>query len=494
MVGGSFGAFVRAVPLVAVAALASSCIVEPETTPTVQTFQIKVTSVNAADPPSRDAPLPANTGDRPETLSLQITAVDPTGNRFGFDGLVRVSVEPGAVIGVVKSDGTVGGRNIRLKGGKASVDVQVTAVYGDTHIVIEDLGYTPAKAGKTPACANGVNDDAEDVLIDFPADPGCAFANDDSEESGTFAAGTSKPIHFALPTLRQIQGTSSTPYPFEGLEVNADSPQQLVVTRIAKDGLYVTDVTEQDKGYNHLFAFNFSTPAGVRVCDRVTYLSGTMSEFFGFTEMNFPSFRVDPLFEGDKAKCLVPEPVVLDSDDPDFGDSLIADDDRMEGQESGLVRVQGFSVTKNFGPKPAKGNVFGPDQSNCDLNGDGVVDFTSDDEASCGNLCSDDPECSEWTQYIARGNYKIHRGGTMIQVQTDGAPGFNPTANRGAVLRAVTGTLRNFSGGSLNWTIEARCKDDLVCDADGCRDAIKPPNEACVSLRPTDEDNDEGTN
>ena len=71
---------------------------------------------------------------------------------------------------------------------------------------------------------------------------------------------------------------------------------------------------------------------------------------------------------------------------------------------------------------------------------------------------------------------------------------FNPPANKGLAIAAVTGTLRNFSGGSLNWTIEARCTDDLVCDASGCESEIKPPNEACVSLRPTDEDNDEGTN
>ncbi len=483
-----------AASLIACGAVGSSCIVEPETIPGVQSFKVKVTAVNAADLPRAKAPLPANVGDHPETLSIEVTAVDPAGASIDFDGVVRVSIEPGAVVGVLGSDGALDGRSVRLKNGKAKFDIQVTAVYGETHVVVEDLGYRPAKSGKTPACANGENDDPdEDVLIDFPADPGCAFADDDSEEAGSFAAGTSRPVHFALPTLRQIQGTSSTPFPFEGLEANTESPQLLVVTRIARDGFYVTDVAEQGLGHNHLFAFNFSTPAGMRVCDRVTYLAGTMSEFFGFTEMNFPSFRVDPLFEGDEDLCLVPEPVLLDSDDPDMTDRPIDDRDAMEGQESGLVRVTGYSITANFGDKPAIGNVFGPDRTNCDLNGDGVVDFTSAAESSCGNLCSADPDCTEWTQFAARGNYKIHRGPKMIQVQTDGAPGFVPTAHRGELLRAVTGTLRNFSGGSLNWTIEARCTDDLVCDADGCADEIKPPNEACVLLRPTDEDN-EGTN
>ena len=160
----------------------------------------------------------------------------------------------------------------------------------------------------------------------------------------------------------------------------------------------------------------------------------------------------------------------------------------------GLVRVRDYAVAGKFGPKLSTGNRFEADRSNCDLNGDGRVDFESEAEASCSNVCNADPDCAEWTQYVARGSYKVRRGNSMIMVQTDGAPGFNPVANRGAVLASVTGTLRNFSGGSLNWTIEARCPDDLVCDADDCSETIKPSNEACVSLRPTEDDNDEGTN
>ena len=109
-------------------------------------------------------------------------------------------------------------------------------------------------------------------------------------------------------------------------------------------------------------------------------------------------------------------------------------------------------------------------------------------------VCSADPDCSEWTQYASRGSYKVHRESRMIMIQTDGAPGFNPVGNRGATLNAVTGSLRNFSGGDLNWTIEARCPDDLVCGLDGCESEIKAPNVACVKLRETEDDNDEGTN
>jgi hypothetical protein len=31
----------------------------------------------------------------------------------------------------------------------------------------------------------------------------------------------------------------------------------------------------------------------MRVCDKVTYLSGTVVEFFGFTELSFPGFKLE---------------------------------------------------------------------------------------------------------------------------------------------------------------------------------------------------------
>jgi hypothetical protein len=365
----------------------------------------------------------------------------------------------------------------------------VTAVYGPSRLWAEDLGYLPAAEGKVPACSNGKNDDPdEDALIDFPNDPGCAFADDDSETGGTFDAGVSPAVQYELPTLRQIQGVgATTPFPFEAIQAKTNDPQSLVVTRISKDGFYVTDLADQANGYNHLFAFNFSTPAGMQVCDRVTYLSGTLSEFFGFTELNFPSYRVDPLFVGQEDLCKVPEPAILD-------DALIPSDAAMEKLESGLVRVEGFAVPKHFGPNLVVNNVPSEGASNCDLNGDGSVDFAGQDEGSCSKACDSDVDCSEWSSYVARGNYKVHTATAKIQINTDSAPEFNPTLNPGLALTAVSGTLRNFSGGSLNWTIEARCTDDVVCTAPGCASQVLDSKHACVHITRTQGDNEEGTN
>lgn len=469
---------------------ACACSDEPTEITGTSTFNVVITAVNGSSAlPTKDAPLPANRGDTEDVWDFTIQARDAFGSPTGFNGMVRLSVEPGAVNAVVGKGAE--GRNILLVDGKASGAVKVTAVYGPARLEAEDIGYVPAAPGNKPACSDGKDND-HDVYIDFPADPGCAFANDESEEAGSFSAGVSKPVHYALPSVRDIQGDgATTPYPFEGMQLNTGGTHNVVVTRVSSDGFYVTDLSEQDKGYNSVFAFNFSTPPKMRVCDKVVYLAGTVNEFFGFTELSFPSFRLEYAVNADpedKNCYAVPEPTVLDT-------KTITSPDAMEKLESALVRVMGFKVSSKFGSKPVVNNIFKVDQSNCDLNGDGQVDFESEAESSCADNCSADPECTEWTGYSARGNYKIASpNGVMIQIQTGTIPLFDPTAHKGEVIDAVTGTLRNFSGGSLNWTIETRCPDDLACStSSACAPAAVSSKTACFRPRSID-DNDQGTN
>lgn len=475
------------------------CSPDPRALEGLSSFRVAVTAVNGAEPPTEDAPRPANLGDEDDVWTIEASALDPFGNPVDFDGLVRVRIEPGAVTSV-EGEGAVG-RNIQVVGGKGAADLHVTAMFGPTRLWVEDVGYVPAPAGEQPACADGKDND-DDVTFDFPQDPGCAFADDDTEEEGSFAAGVSPPVHYALPRLSDIQGHGpKTPYSFESVQVRTDSPQEVIVTRVSSDGFYATDVADPG-GYNHIFAFNFSTPPGLRVCDRVTYLSGTLSEFFGFTEVSFPSYERTFTLEGE-ADCKVPEPTVLDQ--PTLLNAVA-----MESLESSLVRIEGYHVSKYFGPEPNPKHNWAnnPNATNCDLTGDGQIDFENDAEASCANACSDDPECTEWTGFSARGNFKMSKGSaaSQILVNTGAVAEFDPPSFRGAEIIALTGTMRNFSGGSLNWTIETRCPDDLVCspdvsdacakvDVESTENATTPisSKKACVRLR-TIEDPDEGTN
>jgi hypothetical protein len=475
------------------------------------TFHVEITSVNGNMPPTADMPLPANKGDKTEEWAFHIEARTPTGEPTPFNGYVRLSTKPGTVTEVTGTGAT--GRNILLKDGVADGVAKVTAVYGPTRLWVEDLGYTPAAPNTQPKCSNGKDDDG-DGLIDYPSDPGCAFADDDSEEGGTFAAGVSAPVQYARPKISDVRGDGAvTPYPAEAIEINTGDPQKLIVTRVSSDGFYITDVnaTEMMNGYNSVFAFNFSTPAGMRVCDRLVYLSGTSNDFFGFTELNFPSYKTSFAVlgsdgtvmgqDGGVADCEVPEPAILD--DSVFGSDKNATARALRKVESGLVRIVGFKVAANFGSGLAVNNLFKPGQSSCDFNGDGQIDFTQIApncpagrcEGECASLCDADPDCSEWTAFSARAEFKVSKGTAMIKINTSTVAGFDPVGNSGKTLDFVTGTLREFSGGTLNWTIETRCPDDLVCPAEqGCQTQQPLSSKtACVRLRTVD-DNDQGTN
>ncbi|MCC6524590.1 MAG: hypothetical protein IT373_18180 [Polyangiaceae bacterium] len=490
----------RALALGAVAAGAAAC-TAPAERPSDAGFRVEVTRVNGASPPTAAAPLPANLGKSTELWEFTAEAYDATGALDPtFEGYARVGVEPGSVLRVSGPDGVK--RNVHFVGGVAHGVAEVTTVFGPARLWLDDQGYVPVPPGFQPFCSDGLDNDG-DVLVDFPTDPGCAFPDDDSEETGSGRVGVSLPVAYELPTLADIQGRGSgTPYPSMSVSAKlCDLPDcsdarhdqaqfdalRVVVTRVTSTGFFASD-TAETAGYGHLFAFNFNAPYNMRVCDRLTLVSGTASEFYGMTELSFPSFElVYPKCSTlPCADCMVPDPVVIDT-------AEIGSDVTMEQLESGLVRVEGFAIAQNFGSKVAVNNVFAADQSNCDLNGDGVVDFENDAEGSCGNACSASPDCSEWNGYVAQGNFKARKGGTLILLNVDSAAGFDPLAHKGQVLTSVTGTLRNFSGGSLNWTVEARCNDDLVCSSPGCSSAVKAANEACINIRP-ELDNDEGTN
>lgn len=467
---------------------AIGCSPEPTEISGVSSFEIHIVRVNGEEPPTLDEPLPANIGLFDEAWDFEIVALDPFGKPVDFDGYGRALVEPGAVTGI-SGEGSVG-RNIAFVDGKAAGTALVTAVYGPSRLWVEDVGYVPVPPDAPPRCADGADDD-NDGLVDYPADPGCAFADDDTETPGTFAAGVSAPVHYALPRIADIQGTGTeTPYPFEGIRVNTEG-RRVIVTRVASDGFYATDIDGPEGASNSIFAFNFSTPSGMRVCDQLVYFSGTLSEFFGFTELSFPSYDVTFIKAGE-GECPVPAAAVIDT-------TVANDPVKMESLESALVRLEGYKIAKYLAsghPVNDKGQLTNDFKkgTNCDLNDDGQIDYENQDEASCSNACSDNPDCSEWTSFQARQTYKLAKDGVQILVQTSTVPDFDPLAHLDEVLTALTGTMRNFSGGSLNWTIETRCPDDLVCAFEkGCAEKILPSTQACVRLRTTD-DPDESTN
>ncbi len=525
----------------------SACVVEGKLDKGTYRVEVALTMADGSPLPGEDdalcldlrgaAPDPACRA--PRAFKMDLVARDASGEvDTSFNGAVRVTVRPGTVIRVTGD--AASGRNVKLTDGVASGQiVEVSGTFGPTRITVEDIGFVPQPATDAdPACANGVDDD-RDGLIDFPADPGCAYANDDSETTGTGIVGVSPTIWFAYPNISDVQGWG-TATPFSGesvvVETRPERGANLIVTRLSSTGMFVSDLQKDAAGawapkpYGGLYVFNFAVPPGVRVCDRVTYLSGTMSEFFGYTELSFPSFSVHPWQTEVDGPCQVPEPRIIGNGD--------VKDAVLEPLEAGLVRVSGAHVGGKLGSKfpvetrwqPVDPNdpkdqnpcgrvantstdvkyAFSADATNCDFDGSGSIDFSKDlAEATCSCWCYQDPECTQYDTFRGRGTFRMVLGPTpndTIQVNAGAVTGFSPVKLRGQTLPHIQGTLANFSGGNLNWTIEVRCGDDIVeCPPEdaaclacvpgaSCQASLpKPPNTqtACVKLRTsTDDDSD----
>ncbi|MEO6575671.1 MAG: hypothetical protein ABIP89_17605, partial [Polyangiaceae bacterium] len=495
-------------------------------------------TIKTGDRGKADARLPLSL-ETPAHFTLTIEARTPQGTPDpSFNGYVRVSVKPGQVLPISTAGGN--GRNVLLTNGRA-----------------DDVGYQPADPTRMPApqCSDG-QDNNGNGTVDFPADPGCAFANDDSEEIGTYAGGTTETLYFTSPRLEDVRGFkgggSSTPFPHEQLLLdtgyrakNNNFDFSVVVTRIASDGFYVADIeddrvdrkvpqflTDGRHGYSSVFAFNFSAPPKLRVCDRLTTLTGTASDFFGFTELGFPTWSVEE-YDPAKRDCLVPEPYEFDvaglSSTPirlRYESALVRviagthkildvvpptatnrDGDPVPDATDACPDVAGVAgsvpakngcppeytlhVAKHFGLDFPIAPAYAPtdNASNCDLDRNGKIDFTAGGpESTCSNACAADVECSEYSNFASRSEFHLvltdvtnpaspQSGSVAVNAST--ASRIDPIALRGKDIKSFSGTLRYFSGGS-QFTIEARCEDDIITDLAGVPLLSKV---ACVTVR-----------
>jgi hypothetical protein len=403
------------------------------------------------------------------TLHLDLRVIDGLGKTMeSFNGYVRLSARPGRV--QASGDGVIG-NDVLIRNGEAKgVVVTLSRAFGVTTIWAQDIGFLPS-SNANRACSDKIDNDG-DGRTDYPWDDGCFDEDDDSEEGGSGVAGVSAPIYFDMPTVAEIQGkgesdTKESPFSGEAVLVKDGF---LVVTQVTKDGMYVTDI--EDAGpFNHIFIYNFNTPPGVRVCDRVKGVSGIISEFYKFTELNFPSWTVEE-WHPKKGQCPVPEPVVLD-------ESTLASNKTMEGYESALVRVVNVRVADEL--------------KDCDFNKDGSVDYrdystnSCSEECACRERCEQSPTCTEINQYRAYGQWAVSVGNSKVFVVSQEAlPDFDPFAEgHKKTIASITGNLRNMSFLKPAWIIYPRCPDDIVFDG-----SPKPIAETCVKPRTSGEEDE----
>jgi hypothetical protein len=229
------------------------------------------------------------------------------------------------------------------------------------------------------------------------------------------------------------------------------------------------------------------------VCDRVQVLSGTSADFYGYTELNYPTWQLE-YWDPSARPCLVPEAVVL-------GVADLTNDNRLWSLEATLTRIQtagtvSVHVASHFGPEdvPVVNGVYTPsaNASNCDYDHNGKINYedsaSTPSEDLCSNVCGSsgtDLECSEYSAYASQNDFELIMTDSSdssegrIQGDASSAILFDPVASRGKTIGAFTGVVSYFSGGT-QFTINVRCDDDVIANPN---DPPNPSNVACVNPR-----------
>lgn len=298
---------------------------------------------------------------------LDITATDHKGEvAEWFDGDVHLDVNP---VGEL-ADGQA--EWISLDEGRASnVALSIAGVHGPAAIWVEDIG--------------------------------------DSDKPGSYATGASPRLFVGDPMVADLQITDNhrvSPLAGDFVDVDVDG-REVVVTAVTNDGFYISDKMSPD--YGGLFVFTHSRARGVETGDRVVQLAGTAEDFFGFTELSFPSWQMDgkPL--------ALPQPIVITP-------AMTADDEQMEKLESGYVEVRNVRVCQ-----PG-------------------ADFAS---------------FGQWSAIIdGTGNCDTLEGAITI-VSSFTVEWLDPNEHVGMTIARITGNLRYHSSADPAWILRPRDSDDV---------------------------------
>jgi len=262
--------------------------------PTVEPFEaigplyFDLAFTSAPDGLDRDAPSAFDDEARAFNLSLQAIGYDR--QPMAWDGTVTVHATPGLLDSA---------ETVAITGGEGQLTVRVALAFGELRIWVSD------------------------------------------EDGASFASGVAPPVFITDPTVAQVQrplgSDDESPLTHQFVSIRGyagAAPRELIVTTVTNDGFYVTDRSDPAGSYNSLFIFTFSRPdGGIEVGSRLSALAGIVSEFIGYTELQFPTYDIES--QGNNPG----EPILLPPE-------IVCDDDVMEGYEASVVRIEG--VTSDF--------------------------------------------------------------------------------------------------------------------------------------------------
>ena len=319
-----------------------------------------------SDTGSGEQPLDATDG---LTLNVKVEALDNTGAVVpDYDGILRFDAKPGFI-----------GRN-----GWEELEV----VSGDDVSLTLKRGFGAARIQ--------VVDDARQLV------------------------GVSETFYLPEPTISTIQSTvgdiDGSPWSGSFLRIETG---RIVVTHKTIGGFYATDVSADS--YNHIYVYTHGIPSLERG-DVLSWVSGTVSEFYGLTELAFPEYEIDCSYYP------VPEPIAITVN---MMSGSNFDRNKMESLEAGLVVLENARVR----------------------NVDAVDFFTY----------------GQWVAHTADGV-------AITVLSREALPSFDPSlCLEGTSFTRIVGNLRQHWAADTDWIIVPR---------DPCDVQAESTKEACVLTPP----------
>ncbi|MBP5201274.1 hypothetical protein J6253_00855 [bacterium] len=226
---------------------------------------------------------------------------------------------------------------------KYNGEVDVSMLYGEnaavSRITLEN-GYAENVEVKMRYCL-----DNDRVIVQE------VKKNEDEQYEPTGKMGISPVFYTEVATISAIQGTvkgaKGNPSAFNNRNLTLKD-RQMVVIAVIEGGFYLHEVGVED--YSSVYMYTYSTPYVDDNREDNTFLpvgtliedaNGSVFEFFGFTEMSFPTFH--PVYVEKNGKkelkidtSLIPEPKNIND--------ILTDNDEMEKREASLVTVKNVSV------------------------------------------------------------------------------------------------------------------------------------------------------
>ena len=225
-----------------------------------------------------------------------------------------------------------------------SGEVEISLLYGDNAAVARiaiEKGYAENIPVKMRNCL-----DYDRVVVQ-------EVKKHEGEETyaPTGKIGVSPLFYTEVATISAIQGTvkgaKGNPSAFNNRNLTLKD-REMVVIAVIEGGFYLHEVGVED--YSSIYMYTYSTPyvddnvdetVSLPVGALIESANGSVFEFFGFTEMSFPTFH--PVYEKKDGKSVVKVDTSLIPEPKDVGD-ILNNNDEMEKREASLVTVKNVSV------------------------------------------------------------------------------------------------------------------------------------------------------